>query len=96
MSAPTEKPPDQDRIVAFLARQSRRPVAEIAALYEHERAALAPGARVKKFVHIFAIRNVQEILRRRSAVGPGPPAGDLRQGEPRAEAADAPGSDATA
>jgi hypothetical protein len=66
MSAPTEKPPDQTRIVALLAKESRQPVADIAKLYEHERAELAVGAHITKFLDIFATRNVQEILRKRA------------------------------
>ncbi len=58
--------PDQKRIVANLAEQSHTPTRDVAELYEHERAELAAGARVSKFIHIFAIRNVQEILRGRA------------------------------
>jgi len=60
-----DKEPDQKRIVAFLAEESRLPIDDVATLYEHERAELAVAARVTSFLHIFAIRNVQEILRRR-------------------------------
>jgi hypothetical protein len=67
MSAPAEKPLDQTRIVALLAKESQQPVADVAAIYEHERAELALGAHITKFLHIFAIRNVQEILRQRAA-----------------------------
>ena len=67
MSAPAEKQPDQTRIVAFLAKESQQPVADVAKLYEHEHAELALGAHITKFLHIFAIRNVQEILRKRAA-----------------------------
>ena len=59
------KQPDQTRIVAFLAEESDVSIDDVSKLYEHERAALALGARVTKFIHIFAIRNVQEILRTR-------------------------------
>jgi hypothetical protein len=76
MSAPAEKQPDQTRIVAFLAKESKQPLADIAKLYEHERAELALGAHITKFLHIFAIRNVQEILRMRAAENP-PLAGAL-------------------
>jgi hypothetical protein len=60
-----DKQPDQRRIVASLAEESHVPIDDVAALYEHERAALALGARTTKFLHIFAIRNIQEILRER-------------------------------
>ena len=75
MSAPAEKQPDQTRIVAFLAKESQQPVSDIAELYEHERAELALGAHITKFLHVFAIRNVQEILRKRAAVNLGTFAG---------------------
>jgi hypothetical protein len=65
MPASREKQPDQGRIDASLAVECHIPVAEMAALYEHERANLAFGAHVTKFLHIFAIRNVLEILRKR-------------------------------
>lgn len=58
--------PDQKRIVAYLAEQSHTPARDVAELYEHERAELAAGAHVSKFIHIFAIRNVQGILRGRA------------------------------
>ena len=65
MPASREKQPDQGRIVASLAVECHIPVAEMAALYEHERANLAFGAHITKFLHIFATRNVMEILRKR-------------------------------
>ena len=67
MLTAAEKPPDRVRIVAFLAQESQQPVAAVAALYEHERAELAAGAHITRFLDIFAIRNVQEILRQRAA-----------------------------
>jgi len=69
MSAPQEKQPDEQRIVALLAEESQVPVADVAKLYEQEHAALAIGARITKFLHIFAIRNVREILRARGIEG---------------------------
>lgn len=63
---PLHKPPDQQRIVAFLAEESRVPVDDVEKLYEQARAELAVGAHITQFLHIFAIRNVQEILRRRA------------------------------
>ncbi|MEO5676837.1 MAG: DUF3562 domain-containing protein [Usitatibacter sp.] len=67
MLARKDKQPDQKQIVASLARESRVPIEDVAKLYEHELAELAVGAHLTKFLHIFAIRNVQEILRKRSA-----------------------------
>lgn len=61
-----DKQPDQKRIVAFLAEESHVPIGDVATLYEHERAELALGAHITTSLHIFAVRNVQEILRRRS------------------------------
>lgn len=71
MPVPPEKPPDEARIVALLAQESRWPVADVATLYAHERAQLALGAHITKFLHIFAKRKVQEILRGRSFDPPG-------------------------
>jgi hypothetical protein len=65
MSPPQEKHPDQKRIVAFLALESHVSIDDVVKLYEHERAELAVGAHITKFLHIFATRNVQEILRKR-------------------------------
>jgi len=65
MSAPPEKQPDQQAIVALLAEESQLPVDDVAKLYEHEHATLAVGADITKFLHIFATRNVREILRQR-------------------------------
>jgi hypothetical protein len=58
-----DKQPDQARIVAWLATECHVPRDEMSRLYEHERAALAVDARVTRFLHIFAIRNVLRILR---------------------------------
>ena len=48
------------------------PIAEVAVIYERECAELAMTAKLAKFVQIFALRNVQEILRARS-LEPAPP-----------------------
>jgi Protein of unknown function (DUF3562) len=69
MPVPHERQPDQGRIVASLAVECRMAVGEMAALYEHERAELAMGARITKFLHIFAIRNVLEVIRERGLEG---------------------------
>ena len=66
MPAPQEKQPDQKRIVAAVAEESHVPVDDVATLYDHERADLAVRARITKFLHVFAIRNVQAILLKRS------------------------------
>ena len=67
MSVSQEKQQDQQkRIVAFLAKDSDVPIADVATLFEHERAELAVGARVTTFLNIVATRHVQEILRKRS------------------------------
>jgi len=65
MPVPKEKQPDQERIVARLAEEFHEPVDNVATIYEHERAQLATGAHLLKFLHIFAVRNVQETLRQR-------------------------------
>lgn len=65
MPASREKQPDQKRIVALLASECHVPIAEMATLYEQERAELAVGARITKYLHIFATRNVLEAVRRR-------------------------------
>lgn len=57
--------PDPRRAVASLALEASVPFAEVARLYEAERARLESGARVKSFLPVFAMRNVREILRRR-------------------------------
>lgn len=50
------------RAIEFLAQESKLPFDQVAELYEHERAELDLGARVKKFLPIFTFRNVQEQL----------------------------------
>ncbi|MBT9457929.1 MAG: DUF3562 domain-containing protein [Burkholderiaceae bacterium] len=68
MPTPNSMQPDQNRIVAFLAAEAHLPVSDVEELYEHERAELAVGAHIMTFLPIFAIRNVQEILRRRGLI----------------------------
>jgi len=65
MPAANEKQPDQKRIVASLAAECHLPIGEMATLYEHERAELALGAHITKYLHIFATRNVLDVLRQR-------------------------------
>ena len=75
MFAAPDNQTEEKRIVDFLARESSVPVDEVARIYAAERADLAEGAHVANFVPIFAIRNVQEILRHRIHLKP---KGDLR------------------
>ena len=71
MSISQEKQQDQQRrIVASLAEDSDVPIADVATLFERERAELAVGASITTFLNIFAIRHVQEILRKRIAEKP--------------------------
>ena len=65
MPSTNQKQPDQERIVASLATECHLPIGEMATLYEHERAALALGAHITKYLHIFATRNVLDVLRQR-------------------------------
>lgn len=76
MPVTVERQPDQGRIVESLAEESEQPVADVAKLFEHEHSELALGAHVTKFLHIFAIRNVQEILREHAAQNSSNSAGD--------------------
>jgi len=57
-----EKPPDlkHKRIVARLAAQCNVSVGEMTTIYETERAKLAAGARITKFLDVFATRHVLE------------------------------------
>ena len=64
MPAP-HKNPDHKQIVASLAAEFNAPIDEVATLYERERAELSADAKVTTFLHVFATRHVQEILRRR-------------------------------
>jgi hypothetical protein len=54
------------RSVERLAREAQVPASEVARLYEHARAELEVGARIKGFVGIFALRKVRKILRQRA------------------------------
>lgn len=50
----------------LLARKSKVPPSEVARLYEHARAELGAGARIKSFLGIFALRRVRTILHQRA------------------------------
>ncbi len=51
--------------MVLLAAKHQLPLEDVAKLYDHEHAALAFGAHITKFLHVFATRNVQDILRMR-------------------------------
>ena len=57
----------QQRAIELLARESQRPINEVARLYEAQRVGLEAGARITAFVPILAIRKVREVLRRHRA-----------------------------
>ncbi len=65
MPTTRQKQLDQRRIVASLASLCNLPIGEMATLYEHERAKLALGAHITKYLDIFATRRVLEIVRLR-------------------------------
>ena len=48
--------------IEFLAVESKLPFDQVARLYEQERAKLELGAKVKQYLPIFTLRNVQEQL----------------------------------
>lgn len=56
---------DRMRTVSLLAEAFHAPIDAVAALYERERADLVRGARITTFLDIFAVRKVQDALRRR-------------------------------
>jgi hypothetical protein len=74
MSTKAVKPPDQKRIVAALASQCHTTIAEMTTLYERERAQLALGAHIIKFLDIFATRHILEAFRVRAGTTPATPA----------------------
>jgi hypothetical protein len=61
------KPPDQKRIVAALALQCHMTIDEMTPLYARERAQLALGAHIIKFLDIFATRHILEAFGVRAA-----------------------------
>jgi hypothetical protein len=73
MPTKARKPPDQKRIVAALASQCHMTIDEMTTLYERERAQLALGAHIIKFLDIFATRHVLEAFRMRAATTPETP-----------------------
>lgn len=63
--APQSSQANQQRTIERLASESQFPIDEVAHLYEEELAELSVDARIKSFLPIFALRNVQEALRKR-------------------------------
>ena len=55
---------NRKRFVAVLAEQFHATADNVAVLFERERADLARGARVTTFLDIFAVRQVEDVLRR--------------------------------
>ena len=58
-----DKQSDKERNIAFLAERFHAPVSDVATLYEDEVAKLAVGARITTFLHVLAVRKVQDALR---------------------------------
>jgi hypothetical protein len=73
MSTQADRLPDQMRIVAALASQCHMTIDEMTTLYERERAQLALGAHIIKFLDIFATRHILEAFRVRAATTPETP-----------------------
>ena len=67
MDAQPSRNSHQERAIEFLAAESQLPIDEVSRLYEGKRAELEVGARLTGFLPILAIRQVREMLRRRSA-----------------------------
>jgi hypothetical protein len=70
MSTNAGKPPDQKRIVAALALQCHMTIDEMTPLYETERAQLALGAHIVKFLDVFTTRHILEAFRLRTGTTP--------------------------
>jgi hypothetical protein len=64
MSARSDDPLDHTRVVAFLARKSTIPIAEVTQMYEHEWAGIEATARLKGYVPTLTFRHVRELLRK--------------------------------
>ena len=56
------------RNIASLAAEFDLPLAEVSALYEAQRERLMTGAKVGKFLPIFAVRNIREQLTQRRTI----------------------------
>ena len=68
-NARARQPSDNERSIAFLAERFHAPAGDVAMLYEDALARLTIGARVTTFIHILALREVQDALRKGSSVG---------------------------
>ena len=65
MQTPAVQRPE--RFIQNLAQEFHLPFDVVAGLYERQRSELCSSARTMQFVHIFAMRNVEEILRERGS-----------------------------
>jgi hypothetical protein len=65
MVTSTARQLDPAAALTQLAQRSKLPIDDVVRLYELERQKLASDARVTTFLHVFAIRKVQEILSER-------------------------------
>jgi hypothetical protein len=61
---------NQKHAVVRLAAQCQVPIDEMAALFEIERAKLAAGAHITKFLDVFATRHILENFRMRALATP--------------------------
>ena len=70
MPSPFTKESHHERALESLAVESQVPVNQVARLYEDVHAELAAGARIRRFIGIFALRKVRRTLleRGRSAI----------------------------
>lgn len=66
MSASGGSEPDLRKLAESLAEHFNLPVDDVLKLYARERAELAEGVRIRDFLHIFALRKVQQILSSRN------------------------------
>ena len=54
----------------LIARESQLTVADVAQLYAAELSRLTSGARIARFLPIFALRNIRDSLRRSASASP--------------------------
>jgi hypothetical protein len=71
-AAPSDDLLNRTRVIAFLARKSTIPIAEVTQIYEHEWAKLEATARLKGYVPTLTFRHVRELLRKSRIKAPTP------------------------